>query len=75
MASWTAVLVTILIVFCAPALQKPSDDKVLIGFYSESLCPDCIAFATGPLNEAFKEVRIKSNLLRVHYNFVFVLQL
>ena len=66
MMAKTAVLVTILIAFCAPALQKPSADKVLIGFYSEALCPDCMDFACGALNEAFKKVCIKSNLLRVH---------
>lgn len=62
----TAILVTILIAFCTPALQKQSADKVLIGFYSEALCPDCMDFTCGALNEAFKKVGIKSNLLRVH---------
>ena len=30
-------------------------EKVQLGFYSESLCPDCIAFANGPLDEAMNE--------------------
>lgn len=32
-----------------------ADDKVIVGFYGESLCPDCIAFCTGPLHKAFQE--------------------
>ena len=32
------------------------DDKVTVGFYGESLCPDCIAFCTGPLHKAVQEV-------------------
>ena len=30
-------------------------EKVQLGFYSESLCPDCIAFANGPLEKAMEE--------------------
>ena len=30
--------------------------KVELGFYSESLCPDCIAYANGPLEKAMNEV-------------------
>ena len=33
-----------------------ADDKVIVGFYGESLCPDCIAFCTGPLHKAVQEV-------------------
>lgn len=33
-------------------------DKVVVGFYSESLCPDCINFARGPMHKAMKEARI-----------------
>ena len=32
-------------------------EKVVVGFYGEALCPDCINFGNGPLTEAFKEVR------------------
>ena len=32
-------------------------DKVQLNFYSESLCPDCIAYANGPLDKAIKEAR------------------
>ena len=38
---------------CAPASQ--AEDKVVIGFYSESLCPDCIAFTNRELSKAFQE--------------------
>lgn len=30
-------------------------EKVQLGFYSESLCPDCINFANGPLEKAMNE--------------------
>ena len=33
-----------------------SDDRVIVGFYSEALCPDCLALSTGPLSEAFEKV-------------------
>ncbi len=29
---------------------------VSVGFYSEALCPDCLAFSNGPLNDAFSQV-------------------
>ena len=32
------------------------DDKVQVGFYSESLCPDCIALSTKYMNKAVEEV-------------------
>lgn len=35
-------------------------DKVVVGFYSESLCPDCINLARGPMNDAVKEARTTS---------------
>jgi interferon gamma-inducible protein 30 len=31
-------------------------DVVQLGFYSESLCPDCINFANGPLEKAVNEI-------------------
>ena len=36
-----------------------ADDKVTVGFYGESLCPDCIAFCTGPLHKAVQEVMLR----------------
>ena len=39
--------------FLTPAV---SQQMVTVGFYGESLCPDCIAFIGGPLTTAFKEV-------------------
>lgn len=36
-----------------------ADDKVIVGFYGESLCPDCIAFCTGPLHKAVQEVVLR----------------
>ncbi len=55
-----AFLFAIFLVVCVPALQREEkDDNVVIGFYSESLCPDCIALSNGPLTDAFNEVCIK----------------
>ena len=35
-------------------------EKVQLGFYSESLCPDCIYFANEFLEKAMKEVMYKT---------------
>lgn len=47
----TALLLVIFLIASGRA-----DDKVVVGFYGESLCPDCIAFCTGPLHKAVQEV-------------------
>ena len=31
-------------------------ERVLVGYYGESLCPDCINFTDGPLSQAFEKV-------------------
>lgn len=31
-------------------------DLVTVGYYSESLCPDCIAMTKGPMNDAVTKV-------------------
>ena len=31
-------------------------DRVVVGFYSEALCPDCLELSNGPLTEAFEKV-------------------
>lgn len=49
------VIALVLVVFLTASGK--ADDKVVVGFYGESLCPDCIAFCTGPLHKAVKEVR------------------
>ena len=36
-----------------------SDDRVVVGFYSEALCPDCLRFSMGPLSEAFEKVSLQ----------------
>lgn len=50
------------------SLRKQGKDveKVMVGFYSESLCPDCIALSTGPLNDAIEKVS------RLAYVYVYV---
>ena len=48
------VLATLVALFLAPAASQES--RVTVGFYGESLCPDCINFINGPLTHAFKEV-------------------
>ena len=47
------VLTSLAALFLTPAA---SQQMVTVGFYGESLCPDCIAFIRGPLTAAFKEV-------------------
>ena len=37
-----------------------SDDKVVVGYYAESLCPYCLALSNGPLNDAFEKVSFHS---------------
>ena len=54
----TALVVIVLIA------NGRADDKVIVGFYGESLCPDCIAFCTGPLHKAVQEVK------RLYYSHV-----
>ena len=48
-----------LLVVCLAGLWElgQAADKVQLGFYSESLCPDCIALANGPLEKAMNEAR------------------
>ncbi len=48
-------VIAIVLIACVSALEG-KNNNVVIGFYSESLCPDCIAFSNGPLTDAFKEV-------------------
>ena len=47
-----------ILVLCLAGLcqQAQAVENVQLGFYSESLCPDCIAFANGPLEKAMNEV-------------------
>ena len=49
-------IVTTLVFVSFLATSVLAADKVVVGFYGESLCPDCIAFCTGPLRKAFDEV-------------------
>ena len=37
-------------------LSSANGDLVTVGYYAESLCPDCIAMTTGPMNEAVTKV-------------------
>lgn len=34
----------------------PEENQVIVSFYAESLCPDCIHFTEGPLTDAFEKV-------------------
>ena len=56
-ASHASALSLVCSFFLAFVTANSSDQKVVLGFYGESLCPDCIAFANGPLKEAFNEVK------------------
>lgn len=52
------VVYTVTVVFFIAVLCGHADcaEKVQLGFYSESLCPDCIYYANGPLDKAMEEV-------------------
>ena len=50
------VVTTLVVTVVALIASGQADDKVTVGFYGESLCPDCIAFCTGPLHKAVQEV-------------------
>lgn len=54
-----AVVIVLALALCVPALQKRREGNVVIGYYAESLCPDCIAFSNGPLTKAFQQASIK----------------
>lgn len=49
------VLPLLLLCFVTQSLQA-GDRKVVVGYYGESLCPDCVDFSNGPLTDAFDEV-------------------
>ena len=56
------------------ALPALCADKVVIGFFSESLCPDCIDLARGPMNNAVEKARLIAWCdLITDYVFVIVL--
>ena len=61
MVWYTAIFLCFLSGFQSTLLD---DGKVTVGFYGESLCPDCIAFANGPLTEAFDKVASYYNSLQ-----------
>ena len=52
MSVYVAILVFSLAALCG---RVQCAEKVQLGFYSESLCPDCIDFANGPLEEAMNK--------------------
>lgn len=53
-------VVSVILVFSLAVLggcvRVQCAEKVQLGFYSESLCPDCINYANGPLEKAMNEV-------------------
>ena len=54
------VMKAVILVLCSlPFLQAaPLNQTVMVGYYSESLCPDCLAFSTKHMNKAIEEVCI-----------------
>ena len=54
-----AICTFILNVFLLYNLASSADQKAVLGYYAESLCPDCEDFSNGPLTDAFNEVSIK----------------
>ena len=53
--------VLVLLTVCVRAAI--SDDKVTVGYYAESLCPDCLELSNGPLTDAFEKVGLASTHL------------
>lgn len=54
----TGMVLLALVASAHPSQRQSRDDKVQVGYYAESLCPDCIAFSRGPMNDAVNEVYI-----------------
>ena len=54
MACKSACILFSLVLAVATATRDTT--KVRVGYYAESLCPDCLAFSNGPMNKAVKEV-------------------
>ncbi|XP_064393541.1 uncharacterized protein LOC135341013 [Halichondria panicea] len=46
----------ILVALALCLASASSADKVVVGFYSEQLCPDCLMLSNGPLTDAFEQV-------------------
>ena len=46
----------VLAILCCLGVSSHAAEKVEMGFYSEALCPDCIALSNGPLKFAFDNV-------------------
>ena len=50
-------LLSATIVSSSPLRKREREaEKVMVGYYAESLCPDCIAFSTGPMKSAVEQV-------------------
>lgn len=60
----TGILVCLLAVL---SVHVQCAEKVQLGFYSESLCPDCIDFANGPLEKAMNEASACEKQLQTLY--------
>ena len=53
----SVVFLAAAIVNSSPLQTRERDaEKVLVGYYAESLCPDSIAFSTGPMKNAVEKV-------------------
>ena len=53
-----AAFITLLLVSLSLIASSFGDNKVQVGFYAESLCPDCIALSTKYMNKAVEEVSL-----------------
>lgn len=52
-----ATLEVFLAFICLPLVfSAPFDQLVTVGYYAESLCPDCIAFSTKHMDEAIEKI-------------------
>ena len=50
------ILFSLILAAASATHRAPDTTKVRVGYYAESLCPDCLAFSNGPMNKAVKEV-------------------
>ena len=70
---YALVVFAALAVLCGPAQCA---EKVQLGFYSESLCPDCLDYSNGPLEKAINEARdVPAVFCRSGINYCYVYSL
>ena len=52
-------LVALSLALCLVPTLSQTPSKVMVGFYSEALCPGCLALSNGELTKAFEQVKLK----------------